>query len=120
MSYSRVLPRDLFNEAKLLKCLGRLALIIHDGTDGHISVPNTFKVISAGDPFEIEQKDSDGGLFCRTVLFMVGTVSLHLYSSYNSIGNYPLICETSNEVLNVFEDDGCLTSEFIELINREG
>ena len=33
MTYRRVLPRDLFNEAKLLKCLGQLALIIHDGQD---------------------------------------------------------------------------------------
>lgn len=30
-SYRRVLPRDLFNEAKLLKCLGQLSLMIHDG-----------------------------------------------------------------------------------------
>lgn len=29
--YQRVIPRDLFNEAKLLKCLGRLSLFIHDG-----------------------------------------------------------------------------------------
>ena len=28
--YKRVLPRDLFNEAKLLKCLGRLCLLIED------------------------------------------------------------------------------------------
>lgn len=29
--YQRVLPRDLFNESKLLKCIGQLVLLIHDG-----------------------------------------------------------------------------------------
>ena len=29
--YERVIPRDLFNEAKLLKCVGLLVLKIHDG-----------------------------------------------------------------------------------------
>ena len=28
--YTRVLPRDLFNEAKLMKCMGLLTLLIHD------------------------------------------------------------------------------------------
>ena len=30
MSYARVIPRDLFNEANLLKCLGKVALILMD------------------------------------------------------------------------------------------
>lgn len=30
MSYIRVCPRDLFNEANLLKCLGKLTLLVHD------------------------------------------------------------------------------------------
>ena len=29
-NYYRVIPRDLFNEAKLLKCMGHLCLKIHD------------------------------------------------------------------------------------------
>lgn len=30
-TYQRVLPRDLFNEAKLLKCLGQLSLLVYEG-----------------------------------------------------------------------------------------
>lgn len=30
MSYFRVIPRDLFNEASLLKCYGRLAILLDD------------------------------------------------------------------------------------------
>ncbi len=30
MTYHRVLPRDAFNEAKLLKCIGKLTLLIED------------------------------------------------------------------------------------------
>ena len=33
MSYTRETPRDLFNESKLLKCLGQLSLIIHNTVD---------------------------------------------------------------------------------------
>jgi hypothetical protein len=31
IEYNRVIPRDLFNESKLLKCFGQLALLMHDG-----------------------------------------------------------------------------------------
>jgi hypothetical protein len=30
VSYFRVIPRDLFNEASLLKCYGRLAILLDD------------------------------------------------------------------------------------------
>ncbi len=30
MPYHRVLPRDLFNDANLLKCMGRLIMLIDD------------------------------------------------------------------------------------------
>ncbi len=44
--YTRVIPRDLFNEAKLLKCIGRLVLLIHDGDHNNISFEHD------GEPFE--------------------------------------------------------------------
>lgn len=35
MSYIRVVPRDFFNEAKLLKCLGQFELCVnHTGSNG--------------------------------------------------------------------------------------
>jgi len=59
MSYSRVIPRDFFNEAKLLKCMGQLSLAILDGmTPEGI----TITVEETGEPFQIEL-DDDGYLY---------------------------------------------------------
>lgn len=45
--YQRVLPRDLFNEAALLKCLGKVALWIHEGMLPLLTVEHT--PVGAGD-----------------------------------------------------------------------
>ena len=39
-NYSRVIPRDFFNEAKLLKCMGLLALKVLDNM-----TPNGIKIL---------------------------------------------------------------------------
>lgn len=47
MTYQREIPRDLFNEANLLKCLGQISLIAHDRPDGELSAV-TLTLLSAG------------------------------------------------------------------------
>lgn len=112
MSYYRVIPRDLFNESKLLKCLGRLALLIHDGM-----VPHDLTVSHNGpDAFVAYQRTQDGGLWCPAITFRLKEQELNLYSAYNSKAPYPLLCETEEDTVFVFEDDGELTTEFKELI----
>ena len=54
MAYTREIPRDLFNEANLLKCYGRLALLA-------MNTPG-LEVDHNGDLFDIVQDPSCGAL----------------------------------------------------------
>lgn len=116
--YQRVLPRDLFNESKLLKCLGQLALLVHDG-----QIP--LKMDFIGESFDIDQRESDGGLYCSTVKFYLGDDDeddLCLYSAYNSKSPYPLFLGTADgDEIAVFYADGNPTVEFLDfLLNPQG
>ena len=109
--YTRVIPRDLFNESKLLKCLGQLSLMIHDGRATGLTVENT------GESFVIDQRQCDGGLYCKSLIFKVRETILMLYSSYNSQSPFPLCLETEDfGEIEVFHDTGRLTDEFAEHI----
>lgn len=118
--YDRVLPRDLFNESKLLKCLGQLALLVHDGKAGWLGFEFTPAIPYRG--FIIEQDPSDGGLFCANLEWRAGEARLDFYSNYNSKASYPLTYTWSRDDLKeggsgeVFNDDGTLTDEFRSLV----
>jgi hypothetical protein len=108
--YQRVIPRDLFNESKLLKCLGRLALLIHDGRLPGVEMEHD------GEAFIIDQREDDGGLTCETVRFSIQGEPLTLFTAYNSRAAYPLFCETTEmETLAILNDDGTPTAEFMEI-----
>lgn len=112
MTYERVIPRDLFNESKLLKCLGRLTVLIHTGELTGI------RFESDGNAFDIVQLSADGGLQCRNIEFRVGDKYLNLYSIYNSKEPYPFLCETDDHgEIEVFNDDGNPTEEFLNYIS---
>lgn len=112
MSYHRVLPRDLFNESKLLKCLGRLTILIEDGL-----IPE-LKLEYDGRPFCIEQQSCDGSTYCTNIkiyLFQDGELKqLDFVSALNSRESYPLLCEYQGEAFEVFNDDGSLHDSFLE------
>jgi hypothetical protein len=113
MSYLRVIPRDLFNEAKLLKCLGNLVIQL-ETCDGHRVV-----VHHDGSPFEVEQEPSDGSIFAGRILFEVGDRRAHFSTPLNSKEPWPLYCQIDDEVVAVFTDHGTLTEEFEALIKEE-
>ena len=121
MSYYRVLPRDLFNESKLLKCLGRLTLMIHDGMAGDLE----FDLEKEERGFIINQNE-DGDLYCKNLFFYYNDEFVHVVSGLNSRGSYPLYFyfekETNGKLYNysresVFEEDGSFTPEFKECFN---
>lgn len=110
--YRRVIPRDLFNEAKLLKCLGQLSLLIHDG-----KAPPALTVQHDGDEFRISQDASDGSILVVSDLnFYAGKYRLTLSTPLNSQQPYPLTCLYRGTETPVFEDDGSLTEEFVQLV----
>lgn len=120
MNYQRVIPRDLFNEAKLLKSLGQLALLLHD-------YPRRWPLIldwtdEPENGFQIEQDPSSGHLCCTSLTLYQSTErglkQLALRSHYNSRAAYPLFCETNDEEVEVFDELGRFTTEFLELIGQ--
>ena len=109
MTYQRVIPRDLFNEAKLLKCLGKVCLLIHDGLAGKL------KFHHQGERFNIEQ-DKSGDLYCFNLIFLLELEPVLFTTNYNSREPWPLTAYYFGELYDVFTDDGEFTSEFKELI----
>ena len=70
-NYFRAIPRDLFNEGKLLTELGFLSLAIHDNKEGIANVL-TMELIDEEEGFVVVQNESEGSLLvanllCRTV-----------------------------------------------------
>ncbi len=111
MSYQRVIPRDLFNESKLLKCLGQLALVIHDG----VNVPAGL-VLHHEDGehpgFDVWQSEDDGALSVSNLECTCFGRVITLRFKYNSKDAYPLwFALDENEGL-VFGEDGKLTDDF--------
>lgn len=110
MSYYRVIPRDLFNEAKLLKCLGFLVLKIHDGL-----IDLNFEHEDPEEGFKIVQDENSGALSCCNLTFYNKKgEEVIVFSPYNSRGNFPLVFLDSLEEENcVFDDEGNFSEWFL-------
>lgn len=116
-TYQRVIPRDLFNEAKLLKCLGQLQLIIHDGVDcRRQSCPQALRLEHDGDPFDISQQEHDGALYCTTIRAYAGRNQFQVSTHYNSKEPYPMQFDSLDDSGPVFNDDGSLSADFIAFV----
>lgn len=115
MSYMRVLPRDAFNEAKLLKCLGQLIIEIE-------KIPELeFNFYDENQGFKIEQYDMDGTLWADNFhLFFKGypEVPISIYNPYNSKDTYPMWFEFGTYADRLFNDNGTLTNAFKTMVNE--
>ncbi len=108
MSYNRVIPRDLFNEGKLLKCMGRLILLILDGR-----TPVKMGYDEIDEPFEIELLD-EGSLTISNLDVSIKKKKVIFKTTYNSKEPYPLFCgQDETESIEVLTDEGEFTEEFI-------
>lgn len=118
-SHYRVIPRDLFNDSKLLKCMARVALLAHDGRIGSWSLSYD-PYEEEGGPFRIEQNPHTGVLFVANLYFRNsrGGEEIHLHSPYNDRGPWPLCFETDDGETSgpCFLNDGSLTPDFIEVL----
>ncbi len=113
--YERVLPRDLFNEAKLLKCLGRLCLLIHNELCS-LTMEHDDSVCRG---FDIRQDAAEGSLYCSNLHFFTPKKRrILVYSFYNSHEEYPLghTDDRTHEECEVFTPQGKLTEEFLAAI----
>jgi hypothetical protein len=116
MSYHRVIPRDLFNEAKLLKCLGKL-VIASERFDG-ISVEFELDDDDHATPFRIERDPNDGSIFVGNIdVFWLGR-RLACFTPLNSKLPYPLCAQWGDTVEFVFDDHGGLADGFKRMCYR--
>lgn len=111
MAYLRVIPRDLFNEAGLLKCYGRLWILLDElhHHDAHLSEGD-------GAPFLIEQDDGDGSITVASLPFRVNGNAWRLARPLNSRRPWPLYARRHDEEVEVFTEDGQFTLEFERLV----
>ena len=107
--FNRVIPRDLFNESKLLKSMGRLCLLIHDQ-----NTPVDMKYEHDGNPFKIALTDA-GNLHVSNIVIYIKDQQYDFHTTYNSKDIYPLYVMDEEYVeYEVFDDKGEFTTEFVE------
>lgn len=115
MTYRRVIPRDLFNEANLLKCYGQLILKLDDVILRRPAGSGPrFRLEHDSGPFEVFQDESDGSItLWPSVEFSIDGKHIGLRRPLNSREPWPLYATNhgSDEVA-VFDDRGELTLEF--------
>ena len=109
-NYFRVIPRDLFNEANLLKCLGQL--YIQTECYEHADV-----VYTDDEPFDIWQCPHSGNLHCGNVTLKIKGRSYDCYRPLTSRDPYPLWIDGPQDAIAIFCDDDSLTEEFKGFIN---
>ena len=113
MPYARVMPRDLFNEANLLKCIGRIYLNLETEPTATVLLEHD------GGPFVIEQDSSTGDIYLANVHLKVNKKVYRLYRPLNSRGDWPLyLVDENDEEISVFDKEGSFTIEMTELLRR--
>ena len=115
MSYQRVIPRDLFNEANLLKCYGRVYITLEGN-------PNAGFAEEFADSFDVVQREDDGFLFIENLPFPTRNHHYRLVRPLNSGEAWPLYAERIDDddfdAVAVFTEEGELTEEFRNLVNQ--
>jgi hypothetical protein len=107
----RVIPRDLFNDANLLKCLGMLWIKLDNWRD------HDARLEEDGAAFDIQQNEADGSTECVNVIFTRRGERFRLCRPMNSRELWPLWLETEDDQIPVFGRKGELTPEFIEFVS---
>lgn len=110
----RVLPRDAFNDASLLKCIGKLTMMIEDGM-------LDLKYEYDGEPFDICQDESDGSTFVRNIVFYTADVDgftgrlIRHRRPMNSRDNWPLMLYLGDDEYYAFNEKGEYMPSFGQL-----
>ena len=112
MGYNRVLPRDLFNEAKLLKCLGQLCLLIHEGKCSL----KVFHDTKYWEGFTVLQDPGDGDIFvANLVIYTKSGKLISVDTGLNAKEPYPMTFSFGAVAEQpLFTDDGQLSPEYFE------
>jgi len=112
--HTRVCPRDLFNEANLLKCLGRVSLLIEDR-----KLPLRMSHRSPDSGFLVAQDQSDGSILVANLRFRTADGrAVTLRRPLNARAPWPLLAVLDDrDEIYVFDDDGNPSAEFLAAID---
>lgn len=110
MNYERVLPRDAFNEANLLKCIGQISLLELD----HMAPGFETKLVSFNNDnsFQIQQDQSDGSIYATNFIIRFKGNRLAHEVPLNCKRKYPMRVEYKGELEWLFNEDGTLSEKF--------
>lgn len=114
MTYRRVIPRDLFNEANLLKCLGALWIAL-ENADG-------VRFDHDDRPFLIHQDEADGSTYVVNVRLIIAGRPFDHRRPLNSREPWPLyvrpVGDPDAEDIAVFDEAGVLSADFRALMSE--
>lgn len=111
MAYRRVVPRDLFNEASLLKCYGQLYIALETS-----QTPEAV-LVGDGKPFDVQEDFGSGGTFLSNVKLLVRGTPCKLLRPLNSREKWPLyLIGDDEDETTVFNDDGSFTEEMLQFL----
>jgi len=118
MSYKIVLPRDAFNQSKLLKCIGQLTLKLHDNID---DIRQYLSCELVGHREFVIDQDIDGSLYCDNFyLYLthddINYSVIRLSCPLNSRLNYPMTYTLDDNTNFLFDDNGEFSEEFLSYI----
>jgi hypothetical protein len=113
VTYTRVIPRDLFNESKVLKCYGQLALLILDGLIDRLPLELEHDYVSY-EGFTIKQDGQRAHIYCDNLhLILNGKQRIMLGVPINSREPFPMVYVMDNDDEGeVFANKGKLSDEF--------
>lgn len=111
MAYTRVIPRDLFNEANLLKCWGQMYLNLEK-----LDLQDCIIESDLDGGFQIEQFEENGGIFLLNVALGVRGHALVPVRPLNSRRPYPMYIYQGDDEIEVFNDDGTFTDAMLAFL----
>lgn len=112
----RVVPRDLFNEGKLLTEMGFLTLYLHENKNGIANVLE-LKEDCMDEPFEIQQNPDDGSIHIANLPIYIKGIDreIYFYRPVNSRAKNSLKFQSEEWGGDVFENDN-FSDDFINFI----
>lgn len=111
MTFPLEIPRDLFNDANLLKCYGQVFINLETA-----QAPDA-ELIHDGKPFFIVRELGDGSTWVANVKLKVRGTAYHVFRPSNSRYPWPLyLRDQDGDEVEIFADDGSFTEEMLKFI----
>lgn len=113
MPFRREIPRDLFNDANLLKCYGQIYIALETAQAPDAELEHD------GAAFDIQRDDGDGSTWVGNVTLKVRRKPVRLFRPANSKYRWPLyFFDNEGDEVEVFADDGTFSQEMLNFLRQ--